>query len=307
MNDPTLVVLAAGIGRRYGGLKQMDPVGPSGEFIIDYSVFDAIRAGFGRVVFVVSADIHDAFVETIGARVSKRIPVDYALQQLDNVPAGFTVPSHRDKPWGTGHAVLSAAAAVNDAFAMINADDFYGAHSFDVLARFLRDTADDEARYAMVGFVLRNTVSDHGSVARGVCTVDDDGMLEGVVERTRIEKTEQGIRYHLADKDAWHELTGEELVSMNMWGFKRSVFGHLDEAFQTFLAKSGQDARAEFFVPTVVDELISAGKVTTTVLQTPSRWFGVTYPQDKEVVVREVCRRIEAGEYPADLWGVGPA
>ena len=297
----TLLILAAGIGSRYGGLKQMDPMGPAGEFIIDYSAFDAVRAGFERIVFLISRRIEADFKATVGARIAKHVAVEYAFQELGDIPPGFVVPPERTKPWGTGHAILSCAAAVRGPFGAVNADDFYGRESYAVLARFLDATAEDPALYAMVGFPLRNTISAYGSVARGICTVRADGTLESVVERTKIEKTDTGCRC-LDDHGVWQTLTGDEISSMNMWGFKPSVFEHLRREFSAFMHRSGNDLKAEFFVPTVVNTLMEEQRIRTAVLKTTSSWFGVTYPREKPVVVERLRKLVEAGEYPAPLW-----
>jgi len=297
-----LVVLAAGIGSRYGGLKQMDPMGPAGEFIIDYSVFDAIRAGFDEVTFVISRPVEKDFKAVIAARLEHRIRTQYVLQELTTeMPAGFRVPHDRTKPWGTGHAVLVCRHAVRTPFAVINADDFYGRESFARLAGFLNRRSIDETRYSMVGFVLHNTVSEHGHVARGICDVDSKGFLRNVVERTRIEKTPTGARFATGD-DSWQALTGNELVSMNMWGFTPSIFGFLADEFPRFLASAANQPKAEFFMPALVDTLIRQGKATTEVLETPDSWFGVTYTEDKPVVVRKIRSLVEAGVYPSKLW-----
>ena len=298
----SLVILAAGIGHRYGGLKQVDPVGPSGEIVVDYSVFDAMRAGFDRVVFVIRREIEPDFRSTIGARIASRLPVRYVYQELADLPAPFTPPADRKRPWGTGHAVLAARAAVDGPFAAINADDFYGAASYRLLADGLRRCSLGNARYCMVAFVLRNTLSEHGSVARGICQVTDAGLLGSVVERTRIEKQGDGARAPLEDGSAL-TLTGDEPVSMNMWGFTATVFGFLEEGFARFLARSGRDLKAEFFVPSVVDELIRERRATVDVLTTPEQWAGVTYPQDKPAVVEHIRKLIAAGVYPPRLWG----
>lgn len=292
----TLLVLAAGIGSRYGGLKQMDPVGPSGEFILDYSVFDAIRAGFNRVVFVIRREIATDFKAIISSRMAGHIEIAYAIQDLADVPQGFTVPPERKKPWGTGHATLAGAEAVNSPFAVINADDFYGAESYRRLARFLDETAADPRHYAMVGYILRNTLSDHGHVARGLCTTDAQGTLTGVEELTNIVKTETGARCD--DR----QLTADEIVSMNLWGFKPSFFAHLRNEFQSFLAQQGNDPKAEYFVPTVVNTLIARGEARCTVLTTPSKWVGVTYPEEKAGVVAAIRALVDQGAYPAALW-----
>ncbi len=301
MNNRTLVILAAGIGSRYGGFKQMDPVGPCGEFIIDYSIYDAIRAGFNKVVFLISRKIQEDFKASIGARVGRHVAVEYAFQEPDAVPAWFTPPAEREKPWGTGHALLACRQHVDEPFAVINADDFYGAESYPVLADFLAETATDEALHAMVGFTLKNTVSQHGHVARGICHADTDGLLDTIVERTRIECRADGIGY--IEKDGpWTQLSGNELVSMNFWGFKPSIFANLDEQFGLFLKTSGNDLKAEFFIPTVVDTLIRKGIARARVLHSSGQWFGVTYPQDKEPVVARVRELLRAGAYPENLW-----
>ena len=299
--NPTLVVLAAGIGSRYGGLKQMDPMGPSGEFIVDYSVYDAIRAGFDRVVFVVSRRIEDDFKKVIGARLEKHVAVAYVRQELEALPPGFSVPADRQKPWGTGHAVLVCRESVRAPFAAINADDFYGRQSFQALGDFLRKRQAGEARYAMVGFRLSHTLSENGHVARGICDVDDRGFLKTVVERTRIEKTADGARFAI-EGGGWQCLTGGEQVSMNMWGFTPSIFEHLSATFPKFLAASAGNQKAEFFMPTVVDQLIQEKKATAEVLPTSDTWFGVTYPQDKPTVVNRVLELVKSGAYPARLW-----
>src|SRR4030095_1153251 len=274
---PTLLVLAAGIGSRYGGLKQIDPVGPGGETILDYSVFDAMRAGFGRLVFVIRRDIERPFKETLGRRFEERIPVDYVFQELDKLPPGFSVPPSRKRPWGTAHAVLMGAEAIQGPFGVINADDFYGRRSYEVLAgHLLSDTTDS----AMVGFVWEHTLSENGSVARGVCQTTPDGFLKSVVELTKIERDTTGVK-HTDGTGISHRLTGKEIVSLNMWGFCPSFFDSLRNAFEDFLSQSGQDERAEFFIPTVVNDLVKTGRLGLRVLPTPDSWFGVTYREDR--------------------------
>ena len=292
----SLVVLAAGIGSRYGGLKQMDPVGPSGEFILDYSVYDAMRAGADRVVFVIRKDIEEAFKAVIGDRVGRQIPVAYVRQDLSDIPPGYAVPAERKKPWGTAHAVLVAATAVDGPFVAANADDFYGRETFAVLFRFLRDTAGDPDRYCMPGFVLRNAVSQFGSVARGVCRVGPTGLLEQVVERTDI--TREGTEFRCTGQ----ELTGDEIVSMNIWGLKPTLFPHLRREFAAFLGRSATNPKAEFFLPTVINTLIEEMKSTVQVLDTPCVWVGATYPQDKPLVVERIRGLIASGVYPPSLW-----
>lgn len=299
MTKPTLLVLAAGMGSRYGGLKQIDPVGPAGETIIDYSVFDAMRAGFGKLVFVIRRDIESAFREAIGARFEKQLPVEYVFQELDKLPAGFTVPPNRTKPWGTGQAILMAEDVIQEPFAAINADDFYGAASFRVLAEHLKSGSPD---YAMVGFVLRNTLSEFGSVARGACQVGADGYLEGVNELTKIEKDGNGAKYTDA-AGVMHRLTGDEPVSMNMWGFTPTLFAHLREQLIEFLKRHGQEEKSEIYIPLVVSELVRARKERCKVLRSTDAWFGVTYREDRPFVVEGIRSLIKRGDYPERLWG----
>jgi dTDP-glucose pyrophosphorylase len=303
MSDPTLLILAAGMGSRYGGLKQLDPMGPNGETVLDYSVFDALRGGFGKVVFVIRRDFEDEFKAKVGSRFAHKVPVEYAFQSLTDLPEGFKVPEGRVKPWGTTHAVLAAEQVIREPFAMINADDFYGRDAFAKLATDLRKPRPAGApvkNYSMVGFQLRNTLSEHGSVARGVCT-SQAGKLASVTEMTKIVKTDKGARNE-ENADAPVELTGHELVSMNFWGFTTELFPQLREAFVDFLKEHGNDPKSECYVPKVVDSLIKAGKAEVEVLETTSSWFGVTYPEDKAIVVNSIKKLTDAGEYPAPLW-----
>jgi hypothetical protein len=297
----TLAILAAGIGSRYGGLKQIDPVGPSGEIVVDYSIFDARRAGFNKVVFVIRPDIEKDFRAAIGNRIEKQIAVDYVFQRLDDLPAGRAVPAGRVKPWGTGHAILACRDAIRESFLAINADDFYGRASYEHMAAFLRATAPGFPAYAMAAFTLRNTLSENGTVARGICEVNAHGFLAGVTERTKIERDGDGARMTLED-GATLVFTGNEPVSMNIWGFTPTLFPFLSEQFAAFLDKSAGDLKAEFYIPTVVDSLIHSGRATARVLQTPDKWFGVTYPADKPVVVAAIRALIDAGAYPEPLW-----
>jgi len=290
--------MAAGMGSRYGGLKQIDPVGPSGETLMDYSIFDAIRAGFGRVVYVIRKDIEAPFKETIGAKFEKRIPVDYVYQELDKIPAGFNVPEGRTKPWGTTQAVLMAEDAIREPFAVINADDFYGEEGYRVLAGHLNSGTPD---YAMVGFVLRNTLSEFGSVARGVRRADANGYLQSVVELTKVEREGNGAK-NTDPTGAVTQLTGDELVSMNMWGFQPSIFPSLRERFRTFIEKSGNDLKSEHYVPTAVNELVSSGQARVKVLRTNDAWFGVTYREDRPRVVDSIAALVKKGKYPEKLW-----
>ncbi len=295
---PALLVLAAGMGSRYGGLKQIDPVGPSGETIMDYSIFDALRAGFGRVVFVIRHDMEEAFRASIGARFETRVPVAYAFQEIDDVPAGFSVPEGRAKPWGTAHAILAARDVVREPFAVINADDFYGAQGYRALAAHLESGATD---YAMVGFVLRNTLSEFGSVARGVCDVSAEGFLRGVVETIGIERDGRGAK--TAD-GAGHatKLSGDEIVSMNMWGFTPWVFKQLDVYFRAFLAERGADLKAECYLPSAIADFIAKGEARVKVLPSSDAWFGVTYREDRPRVIESLRALVRAGRYPEKLW-----
>jgi UTP-glucose-1-phosphate uridylyltransferase len=295
---PTLLVLAAGMGSRYGGLKQIDLVGPNGETIIDYSIYDALRAGFGKLVFVIRRDIEKPFKETIGARFERKIPVEYVFQELDQLPPGFSVPPSRKKPWGTGQAILMATDVVHEPFAAINADDFYGANSFRVLAEHLQSGGTD---YAMVGFVLRNTLSEFGSVTRGVCRANGENFLENVTEIVGIEKNGNSVKY--ADTAGIiHDLGGNEPVSMNLWGFTPTLFGHLRAQFAGFLKKHGREEKSEFYIPAAVNELIIAKRERVKVLRTPDSWFGVTYREDRPFVIEGIRRLVSRGDYPEKLW-----
>jgi len=296
MQKPTLLVLAAGMGSRYGGLKQIDPVGPAGETIIDYSIYDALRAGFGKVVFVIRHDIEQTFREIVGSKFEKRVPVEYAFQELADIPAPFTVPPGRTKPWGTGHAILAAASVIHEPFAMINADDFYGADTFRVLADYLGQVRPDSNAYAMVGFTLRKTLSDHGTVARGVCQVDATGKLKQIVEMLKIAKAGTGARQDNVT------LTGDEPVSMNFWGFTPTLFGHLRTELEQFLKTHGQEEKSELLIPMVIGGLVTQGQATCQVLRTTAAWFGVTYRDDRPIVIESIRQLVAAGAYPARLW-----
>jgi hypothetical protein len=304
-NSPlTLVVLAAGMGSRYGGLKQLDPVGPHGEFILDYSVYDALEAGVEQVVFVIRKDFESAFRDSLGKRFENRLSVDYAFQSLDAIPDGCKVPSGRTKPWGTGHAVLTAKNVVHTPFMVINADDFYGRSSYGVLADYLRESAAGPSAiepYSMVGFPLKNTLSENGTVARGLCQCSDDMYLQSVQEITNIRKTTAGAAYEDASR-VTVELTGNERVSMNMWGFLPTFFPLLEERFRNFMTSHGGSEKAEFYIPFAVDELIQAQRATARVLTTESSWFGVTYQDDKPIVVEALQQLAEQGTYPSPLW-----
>jgi NDP-sugar pyrophosphorylase family protein len=298
MVTPTLLVLAAGMGSRYGGLKQLDPVGPDGETIMDYSIFDARRAGFGKIVFVIRKDTEEAFKEKIGARYEKRVPVEYVFQEVGKLIPGFSLPKGRTKPWGTTHAILMAANTIHEPFAVINSDDFYGAGSFRVLAQHLQSGTPDDA---MVGFVLRNTLSEFGAVARGVCHVSEDGYLQDIAELKSIER--EGARITNIDSEGQETvLKGGELVSMNMWAFTPQIFPQLYEHFQRFLKRYNDDLNAECYIPSTVNSLIQAGQARVKVLRSGNEWFGVTYREDHPRVVQSIGRLIEGGTYPRRLW-----
>lgn len=300
--QPTLLVLAAGMGSRYGGLKQIDPMGPNGETVLDYSVYDAIRAGFGKVVFIIREDFAQAFRDGIGARFADRIEVDYAFQKLDDLPAGFTVPEGREKPWGTSHAVRAARHAVKGHFAVINADDFYGHDAYQRAAAFFSSLpADAGAAMAMVGYPLENTLSDHGHVNRGICRIDEGGFLTNVEEYLDIGREADGhVRGNALDGKRLIVPPGS-LVSMNFWAFGPAFFAQLEEGFTRFLSESGNQLKSECYIPTVVDQLIHSGHAQCGVLQTTSQWFGVTYPADKPFVVESIHKLIANGEYPEKL------
>jgi hypothetical protein len=298
---PTLLILAAGMGSRYGGLKQLDPMGPAGETILDYSVFDALRAGFDRVVFVIRRDFEREFRERIVARFDRHVDVALAFQSLAALPAGFAVPPGREKPWGTTHAILCAREAVAAPFAAINADDFYGRDAFAILGRRLAESPADSTAYCMVGFTLANTLSEHGSVARGVCRTDARGFLADIRELKQISRTADGVE-NVAD-GAVEQLTGREPVSMNMWGFTPRVFPQLEESFRQFLAVHAAEPKSECYIPLTVGDLVKAGQATCEVLPTASRWFGVTYVEDRPIVQASIAQLVAAGEYPPRLWG----
>lgn len=293
--------MAAGMGSRYGGLKQIDPMGPSGETILDYSVFDALRAGFGKVVFIIRPDFEKAFREGVSAKFENKVDVQYAFQTLDKLPSGFQVPEGREKPWGTTHAILCAQDVVGEPFGVINADDFYGRASYVELGRYLSGLAPDAPSYATVGFTLKNTLSEHGTVARGVCKTDDAGFLSHIEEMTKIAKTSTGARNTFEDGSTV-ELTGEEPVSMNMWGFSPYLFGQIGELFDTFLRDHGKELKSECYIPLSVGELVKKRLATCRVLRSDSNWFGVTYREDKPVVQSSIAALVAAGEYPHSLW-----
>ncbi len=296
----TLLVIAAGMGRRYGGLKQIAPVGPSGEWIVDYSMYDAIRAGFDKLVFVIRRDFEQAFKEKIGSRFDGIIEVDYVYQQLDSCVGGYDFKD-RQKPWGTGHAVLVAKDVIDGPFAVINADDYYGSESMKIVIEYLKGGDVSNNNFAMVGYVLRNTLSDYGSVCRGICRLDGDNILRGVVERVGIEKTTEGAMF--TDGDGKEQLlNGDEIASMNFWGFGAGVFDYLQEQFDKFLLDRGGDLKSEFYLPEAVDVMIRKAQATVKVLPTSDKWFGVTYRQDKQIAQAKIAELVQQGLYPERLW-----
>lgn len=300
---PTLFVLAAGMGSRYGGLKQLDGVGPQGQTIMDYSIYDALRAGFGKVVFVIRHDFEEAFREKVLSKYEGHVPVEVVFQSVDALPEGFEVPDGRTKPWGTNHAVMMGADAIAEPFAVINADDFYGRDAFEVMAGYLSALADDsKGRYCMVAFRLGNTMTENGSVSRGVCTVDSTGKLTDVVERTAISFTPDGGIEFTDAAGAKGALEADVPVSMNLWGFTPDYFDYSRREFVRFLNKYISAPKSEFFIPSVVDKLVKNGEATVDVLTTHSRWFGVTYPEDRDSVVRNLARLHAEGEYPDKLF-----
>ena len=308
MEKPILVVMAAGMGSRYGGLKQIDPVGDHGEAILDYSIYDAHEAGFDTVVIIIKEAIKKDFMETVGVRLQKApVEIRYAYQELDKIPEGYTVPADRTKPWGTCHAVLCAKEAIGNApFAVINADDYYGKDAYKVIYDFLANNQDNERySYCMVGYELSKTVTDNGSVARGVCVSDDKGYLVSVTERTKIEKFEGGIHFTEDDGATWTDLAENTTVSMNLWGFTPSFLAETEKRFPAFLDQVliAKNPKAEFFLPSTVSALLAADKATVKVLHSPDKWYGVTYAADKPVVVNALKAMTDEGKYPVQgLW-----
>lgn len=308
MNKPVLVVLAAGMGSRYGGLKQMDSVAGHGQSIIDYSIYDARRAGFEKVIFVIKRELEEDFRRLVGDRIARGIQVEYAFQELDDLPAGYAVPAGRKKPWGTTHAVLAARDLIRGPFAVINSDDYYGPEAFRLIYDFLstQDEAAVPQRYAMVSYLLGNTVTDNGSVARGVCRVGEDGLLREVVEHTRIEKDGSDARSTLDGGETWVPLPGSTPVSMNFWGFQRSFVDEGEARFPEFLDRilAENPEKGEFYLPLLVSRLIGEGKAQVQVLPSEDKWYGVTYREDKPGVVAALADMTARGLYPENLWGV---
>ncbi len=299
---PTLMILAAGMGSRYGGLKQVDPIGPSGETILDYSVYDAIRAGFGKVVFIIRKDIEKDFREIFINRFQKHIDIEWVFQETDILPDGFTAPEGRVKPWGTGHAVLMAKDKIKEPFAVINADDFYGFDAFKTICNFFADQqASGSEDYAMVAYELQNTLSDFGSVSRGQCATDDKGWLQSVTERTQIERLNDTIVYRESDGTEI-PLNNNIPVSMNFWGFTPGFFNHLEKQFIDFIKNNEGNLKSEFYIPTVVDKLIKNSQEQVKVLSNSGQWFGITYKEDKPLVISKLNELIAKGHYPSNLW-----
>lgn len=298
---PTLYILAAGMGSRYGGLKQLDGLGPSGETIMDYSVYDALRAGFGKIVFVIRHDFEQEFKEKVISKYEGHIPVEVVFQDLDNIPEGFTRNPERTKPWGTGHAVLMGKDVIREPFAVINADDYYGAESFRLLGNFLRSVEGKKNEYCMVGFRIANTLSENGGVSRGLCFVSEEGNLTGVKECHNIRREGDHLVQTLEDGSD-SEFPSEASVSMNMWGFTPDYFDYSQTAFIEFLRKNGGELKSEFYIPSVVNELIGNGTISLKVLDTPSQWFGVTYAADRDATVARFAELVNEGVYPTPLF-----
>lgn len=303
MSQPILVIMAAGIGSRYGGLKQIDPIGPNGEIIIDYSVYDAIKAGFRRLVFIVRQDIREEFSERIGEKLENECDIACVIQRLDDLPRGFEVPPDRSKPWGTAHAVFACRDVIDAPFAVINADDFYGRTSYQMLYNYLLNARDRENQYdyCMVSYHLGSTLTSHGHVARGICSVSDDGYLTEIHERKRIQLFDSKVAY-TEDGEHWVTISPDTPVSMNMWGFTPSLIGELEPRFARFLGQMSDPTKSEYLLPDVVSELIAQKRARVNVLPTTEEWFGVTYQQDRRMVQEKIRRLIENGLYPRDLW-----
>ena len=306
MKKPVLVIMAAGMGSRYGGLKQIDPIDRDGHIIMDFSVYDAVRAGFEKAIFIIKRENEQAFREAIGDRLSRFIQVSYVFQELDNIPEGFTVPEGRVKPWGTGHAVLSCIHEIDGPFVVINADDYYGVRAFQMAYDFLTDPEAEDAagRYMMVGYRLENTLTENGYVSRGVCVTDDEGYLRGINERTHIEKRGDGAAYTEDEGASWTELPADAAVSMNMWGFSADILEELKKRFVVFMEENLEKnpLKCEFFLPFVVDELLEEKKATVKVLKSADKWYGVTYKEDKPMVMAAVQNLKDQGLYPQKLW-----
>ena len=306
MKKPVLVIMAAGMGSRYGGLKQIDPVDEQGHIIMDFSLFDAKRAGFEKVIFIIKRENEADFREAVGDRMSKHMEVSYVFQDLQNIPEGFEIPEGRVKPWGTAHAVLSCIDEIDGPFAVINADDYYGSHAFQAIYDYLSTHEDDDKyRYTMVGYLLKNTVTDNGHVARGLCDTNESGELIRVTERTRIEKRDGGIAFSEDDGQTWTQVPEDTLVSLKMWGFTRSILDEIKAGFPAFLEEGIEKnpMKCEYFLPAVVSNLLGEGRATVAVLPSTDKWYGVTYKEDKPVVVKAIQNLKASGLYPEKLWG----
>ena len=304
MKKQVFVIMAAVMGSSYGGLKQIDPIDKEGHIIMDFSIFDAYRAGFRKVVFISKEENKENFQRAIGDRVSKTMEVSYVFQKNDSLPEGYELPKERSKPWGTGHAILSCIDTVKEPFVVINADDYYGKHAFEVIYDFLTQNEDDEKyRYAMVGYILKNTLTDNGHVARGVCEIGENEFLKEITERTHIEKREEKAVYTEDEGKSWMDISTESIVSMNMWGFTESILGELQERFADFLEENLQKnpLKCEYFLPSVVDALIKEGKASVKVLKSEDKWYGVTYKEDKPFVMEAIEKLKEDGIYPREF------
>jgi len=305
MDKPVLVIMAAGMGSRFGGLKQIEPIDDNGHMIIDFSIYDAIRAGFEKIYFIIKKENEAIFREKIGDRISPFVEVEYIYQDLNNLPVGYSVPAGRIKPWGTGHAVLSCLGKIDGPFAVINADDYYGKSAFSIIYDFLDKAVDDEKyNYAMVGYIIENTLTENGYVSRGVCTLDENDYLTGIQERVNIRKAGEGAEYTEDDGKSWISIPRGSIVSMNMWGFTNSILKELDIRFGKFLSGKLKDnpIKAEFFLPDAVGDILKEGKGRVKVLRTPDKWYGITYKEDKERVVKAIAELKKAGVYPEKLW-----
>lgn len=302
MTKPALVIMAAGMGSRYGGLKQIDPIGPNGEIIMDYSIYDALKAGFSKVVFIIKEENYEIFRDAIGKKIEDKVETAYVFQSLDDLPQGFERPKNRQKPWGTGHAVLSCRGQIDGPFVVINADDFYGRASFEALYNYLVSLEEgNNHNYAVAGFILKNTLTEHGHVARGVCKVNSQGYLEEIRERTKIMKFSDSVKYE-DDNGDWITISQESIVSMNMWGFVPSIFDNLEEGFINFLKDNRDNIEtAEFFLPNLIGDLLKDKKVKVKVLPSGERWYGVTYREDKPIIEEAVRQMIKRGLYPNRL------
>ena len=304
MGKPILVIMAAGMGSRYGGLKQIDPIDDQGHIIMDFSIYDAMAAGFEKVVFIIKRANEQAFKESIGNRVSQKIQVEYVYQELDKIPQGFDVPEGREKPFGTGHAILCCRDMLDGPFVVINADDYYGKHAYQAVYDYLMEHQDDEKyRYAMVGYALKNTLTEHGHVARGICRTNDQGFLEEIVERTHIEKRGDGAAYTEDEGKSWTNVSADSIVSMNMWGFSRSILQELETGFVNFLQNElpNNPLKAEYYLPMAVGELLQEGKASVRVLTSRDKWHGVTYKEDKKMVVEAIAELKKQGLYPEEF------